>query len=218
MNKQFHALCGIAIKYNFTNMIFSTNGMLLTEKRLGELPAGGRTRYTFAIDYCADPELFEEVRGRKGSWKVIYDNVRASLSNSSHSHFFFSLGDITSYKTLDATITDAAFGKLKSLFADAGGRIVFRRKTFHNSTGLTPGACQQQAGEALSHLPLPLDFSRYRFRWRRSGLLPGFAPADCAWKYSRSTLGFDLARSRFSGAAKESCGTCSVEIQGLPRL
>ncbi len=155
MNKKFHALCGIAIKYNFTNMIFSTNGMLLTENRLDELPAGGGTKYTFAIDYCAAPEFFEEVRGRKGSWQVIYNNIRSSLSNKAHSHLFFDLADITSYKTLDTAINDAEFGKLKSLFADAGRRIRFRQKTFHNSTGLTPVIVNNRQEKRYHTCPYP---------------------------------------------------------------
>ena len=137
MNKKFAALCGIAIDHGFTNMIFATNGMLLSEQRLRELPVSPQTKYTFTIDYCADAEYFEEVRGKKGSWQVIQDNIRASLGNNSQQHLHFQLSDITAYKTHDAEVRRTQFEKLNGLFAGAGGRINFRAKTFHNSTGLT---------------------------------------------------------------------------------
>ncbi len=137
MNKKFHILCEIAIKHGFTNMVFATNGLLLTEERLAQLPSGGRTKYTFSVDYCSDKTYFETVRGRSGSWQAIYDNIQNSLGSAAHSHIFFKVSDITSYKTGDQAIHSAEFAKLKGLFEAAGDRIEFLGKTFHNSAGLT---------------------------------------------------------------------------------
>ncbi len=138
MNKQFHILCSIAHKHNFLNMIFATNGMLLTQERLNELPLPENAKYTFTIDYSADKEYFEHVRGRKGSWQIIQDNIKASLKNRDHTRIFFKVTDITSYKTLDPAANAEAFRNLQKLFESSGDRISFHTKTFHNSAGLTP--------------------------------------------------------------------------------
>jgi radical SAM protein with 4Fe4S-binding SPASM domain len=155
MNKKFAELCGIAIKYNFTNMYFATNGLLLSEDRLGQLPVGGKVRYTFTIDYCADQEYFEDVRGNRQSWKAIYDNIQSSLRNESHSNIFFVLSDITTYKTLDPTITNAEFDKLKNLFAGYESRIKFYSKTFHNAAGLTSKLVKTSSEKRYHLCPYP---------------------------------------------------------------
>ena len=38
-------------------------------------------RYTFTVDYCADTEYFENVRGSKGSWAVIKKNIEQVLAD-----------------------------------------------------------------------------------------------------------------------------------------
>ncbi len=155
MNKKFDQLCAVAIDFNFTNIYSSTNGLLLSENRLECLPRAERVRYTFAIDYSADPEYFEEVRGSKGSWQVILYNILSSLRNGSHSHIYFVLNDITTYKTLNRAVTDAQFEKLRALFQGFGGRIVFRRKTFHNAAGLTAKLVKTSSEKRYHLCPYP---------------------------------------------------------------
>ncbi|MGO9483956.1 MAG: radical SAM/SPASM domain-containing protein [Rhodomicrobium sp.] len=135
MNKYFHELCEIAVMYEFNNMFFATNGMLLTENVLDRLPKGKGIRYTFTIDYCADKEYFDKVRGSKGSWDKVYKNIRSSLDNTFHESIFFMLSDITPFEESDQEKIEENFYKLKYLFGE-GKRIRYHKKTFHNAAGL----------------------------------------------------------------------------------
>ncbi len=155
MNKKFYLLCSIAIEFEFTNMYFATNGLLLNQDRLNRLPIPEEGRYTFTIDYSADPAYFEKVRGSEGSWQTIYDNILSSLRNISHSHIYFVLNDMTAYKTLDKGVRDAQFGKLKALFQGFEDRVAFRRKTFHNAAGLRAKLVRTSSEKRYHLCPYP---------------------------------------------------------------
>lgn len=135
MNKQFHALCAAAIDHGFTNMHFATNGMLLTERSIRQLPTADSVRYTFSIDYAADPAYFERVRGTDGSWAKVKENIDSILAQD-RDDIFVKITDISTYETDDPKELERRFDNLKSLFPSGSHRVSFARRTFHNAAGL----------------------------------------------------------------------------------
>jgi radical SAM protein with 4Fe4S-binding SPASM domain len=155
MNKNFHELCAVALSNGFTNMYFSTNGSLLTTETIDRLPKAEASRYTLAIDYCADQHYFERVRGVDGSWKRILDNIRTSLNNPSHEHIFFVISDISSYDIGEQRKLTENFRALRSLFDKSSGKITFAQKTFHNATGLVEKFGRRTSGKRYRLCPYP---------------------------------------------------------------
>jgi radical SAM protein with 4Fe4S-binding SPASM domain len=117
-------------------MYFATNGMLLTEDIIAKLPTQSGARYTFTIDFAADQEYFEEVRGTRGSWQQIFDNIVRILTDTELTQFYIELSDISTYKFSDPAETDRKFIALRKLVPDPNGRLEVFQKTFHNMTGL----------------------------------------------------------------------------------
>ncbi len=133
MNRQFHKICEVACRWGFTEMDFATNGVLATPSRLQELPRGAR--YRLGIDYCADLEYFERVRGTRGSWERIRRNVLEVIEKDELSHFRVCLKDISSFSITDPKERRLRFEQLKRLFPKSA-KLSFATKTFHNATGL----------------------------------------------------------------------------------
>lgn len=136
MNRRFGELCAAALRHGFSNMYFATNGMLLTEDIIAKLPTQSGARYTFTIDFAADQEYFEEVRGTRGSWQKIFDNIVRILTDTELTQFYIELSDISTYKFSDPAETDRKFIALRKLVPDPNGRLEVFQKTFHNMTGL----------------------------------------------------------------------------------
>lgn len=139
MNRRFSELCEVALKHGFFNMYFATNGMLLTEDILAKLPTHSKARYTFAIDFAADRQYFEEVRGTPNSWQRIVDNITAILCDD-RNQFYVELSDISSYRP-DAT-AQSKFVALRKLIPAPYGRLKVFQKTFHNAAGTFEGRAQ----------------------------------------------------------------------------
>lgn len=135
MNKQFYGLCAAAIEHGFTNMHFATNGMLLTDKAVGQLPTGKDVRYTFAIDFAADPAYFERVRGTLGSWDKVRENIEGIVARD-RDDLLVKVTDISTYETDDREELERRFDNLKALFPRDSNRLTFARRTFHNAAGL----------------------------------------------------------------------------------
>lgn len=133
MNKSFHEHLFLARDYGFTSFHFATNAMLLTLERLHQLPRDG-VKIAMTPDFCSDPEYFEEVRGTKGSWQVILDNLCAALQDDELDHIEFKVTDISSFKIRDRAELDRRFDALRALFP-ASSRISFHRRVFHNASG-----------------------------------------------------------------------------------
>jgi len=136
MNRQFHKICEIALRWGFTEMDFATNGVLCGVNRLQELPY--TARYRLGIDYCADREYFERVRGTPGSWERIRRNLLEALENDELNHIRFCLKDISSFSITDPKERQIRSVHLKELFPK-NPRLSFATKTFHNATGLVKG-------------------------------------------------------------------------------
>ncbi len=130
MNKRFHEICAVGGRHGFTNAYFATNGMLLTEDRIKQLPSD--STYTFTIDYCSDRDYFETVRGTKGSWETVKTNIENILKN--HDHINLEVTDISAFSIEDADIVKANYEALIDLLPDSE-RLKVWTKTFHNATG-----------------------------------------------------------------------------------
>jgi len=154
MNKQFHALCAAAIEFGFRNMHFATNGMLLTDRGVRQLPTGQGVRYTFAIDYAADRGYFEKVRGTPGSWDKIKENILLLLAQD-RSDIAVKVTDISTYEVDDRDELDRRFRDLKALFPAKPGSLSFERRTFHNAAGLVSKLVGATRGKRYHLCPYP---------------------------------------------------------------
>ncbi len=143
MNKRFHELCGVGLEYGFSNMYFATNGMLCTPDRLDSLPKDAK--YTFIIDFCADPDTFEDIRGTRGSWIVVKDNITKILTDDAYAHMSLEVKDISSFNETDPERVQSNFAKMKALFPSSS-RVKFFTKTFHNGTGFMPMKNDKDSG------------------------------------------------------------------------
>ena len=133
MHKNFHRLCEIGVAYGFTNSHFASNGMLCTAEQLLKFPID-KCRFNIAIDFCADKEYFEQVRGTEKSWERVNNNVTALLTNENLSNVHIEMTDISSFSIADKNKLAQNFSRLKELFPK-NQRITFRPRTFHNATG-----------------------------------------------------------------------------------
>jgi radical SAM protein with 4Fe4S-binding SPASM domain len=132
MNRQFHELCEVACRWGFSDIAFATNGSLCTPRRLLELPRAAH--YVLGIDFCADVDHFERVRGPRGSWAHVRRNVLAALADDRLAHIRIRLKDISSFDVSDRREQRVRFRRLQRLFP-ASHRLSFATKTFHNATG-----------------------------------------------------------------------------------
>ena len=133
MNPKFAELCKVGVKYGFTNSHFATNGMLCSPERLAEFPVD-ECRFNLAIDFCADRDYFEEVRGTKNSWERVKNNIDAILRDEKFAKVFIEITDISSFSIADEKQLEENFKALEGTFVQ-NGRIRFRTRTFHNATG-----------------------------------------------------------------------------------
>ncbi|UCE23722.1 MAG: SPASM domain-containing protein [Candidatus Zixiibacteriota bacterium] len=152
LNKDFDELCLIAKEFGFTDQYFATNCLLVTPERARTLPEG--VNYTFTIDYCADPEYFERVRGTAGSWEKIKDNITQMLLDDSLSRIKFVVYDISTFETTDAAKLKESAAKLRRCFPTKG-RIKFLSKTFHNATGLLAMPSEDRPTNRYNLCPYP---------------------------------------------------------------
>lgn len=132
LNQEFEELCAVAREFGFTDQYFATNGLLLTWERAKKLPYD--VNFTFTVDYCADEKYFEQVRGTRGSWEKIRDNITQILLDDSLSNLKFILYDISTFRTEDALSIKQNAAEMRKLFP-TNGRIKYLSKTFHNATG-----------------------------------------------------------------------------------
>jgi MoaA/NifB/PqqE/SkfB family radical SAM enzyme len=133
MNDQFSELVGLSAKYGFTNTYFASNGMLCSVERLLDFPLD-RVRLNIAIDFCANKEYFENVRGTKRSWDRVRANIESILADPRTQNVGLELTDISSYSESDPDRLRESFMALQLLFG-VHKNINFRTRTFHNATG-----------------------------------------------------------------------------------
>lgn len=136
VNKRFHEICAVAARHGFTEMYFATNGMLCTPERLERLP-GGPCSYTFTIDFSADADTFESIRGTPGSWARVGANIRHILNAPTYAHIVIELREISSFSVDDPGLLATREARLREMFP-ANPRLRILSKTFHNACGFLP--------------------------------------------------------------------------------
>lgn len=133
MNKRFAELVHISAEYGFTNTYFASNGMLCSVKRLMEFPLT-KVKLNIAIDFCADKEYFEKVRGTRNSWEQVSQNIKEILRDPRTSNVGLELTDISSFSEKKPESLAHAFVELKKIFGQHDN-IKYHTRTFHNATG-----------------------------------------------------------------------------------
>ncbi len=123
-----------AYQHGFRNIIFSSNGSLLSNEAYQSLFYKDDLYYDVWIDFCADAQYFETVRGFPGSWALIKNNVMEILCQSNNPHLKLHMTDITSFQHNDKEYLKHQFEKLKQLFQSLD-HISFHQRVFHNATG-----------------------------------------------------------------------------------
>jgi radical SAM protein with 4Fe4S-binding SPASM domain len=131
LNKHFVDIVKIAVHYDFTNHMFSTNGLFAIPETLAQLPRDN-VFYTLYIDFCADQYLFEQIRGTPNSWEKVKHNVSAARANVKLSHIQIRITDISNWCEPDSQILAENRRKLSDLFH---GQVVIDYRDFHNMTG-----------------------------------------------------------------------------------
>ena len=132
MNKHFGEIFRLARDYGFTNQYFATNALLLTEKNIRKLPED--VKFTFTIDFCADKQYFESIRGSAKSWERIRQNITRIINDPKLTHITCILSDISTFNVTDPAELSRRHNELKALFPSSG-RLRFHSKGFHNAAG-----------------------------------------------------------------------------------
>ncbi len=158
INKNFPELFEVALKYGFHRFHFSTNGTLCDAKTLRAFPVSHRLSITLAIDFCADPEYFESVRGTKDSWERVVNNIKSLLDAEDLNHVHIELQDIFSFSNSASEELDASFLKLKELFGERE-RLSMFTKTFHNAAGYLESANENSNQHIKRYFGCPYPWS-----------------------------------------------------------
>lgn len=136
VNKRFHEICAVGVRYGFNEMYFATNGMLCTPERLAQLPRAD-CGYTFTIDFSADEATFERVRGTPGSWARVRANIARILADPDYDHITVELREISTFVESDPALIARRERALRGLFPSSR-RLRVRSKVFHNACGFLP--------------------------------------------------------------------------------
>ncbi len=131
VNPHFLELVKMTIENKFFP-IFATNGVLLNRERVNELVAMGPFRAS--IDFSSDENIFETIRGRKGDFGAVFENLRHLIMLAqSNSNIHIDVHDITSFSGADPAISLA---RMRQLFPQKlPSKIRFSSRKFHNFCG-----------------------------------------------------------------------------------
>jgi radical SAM protein with 4Fe4S-binding SPASM domain len=131
VNPHFLELVKIAIENKFFP-IFGTNGVLLNKEKANELIAIGPFRAS--IDFASDEIIFETIRGKKGDFGVVRENLlNLMILAKSNSNIHIDIHDITSFSGADPALSLA---RMRQLFPQKlPSRIRFYSRKFHNFCG-----------------------------------------------------------------------------------
>ncbi len=131
LNKQFLRMIGLAVKAGLFP-IFATNGILLDREKADRLISTGPFRAS--IDFASDKKVFETIRGKKGHFDRVRENLAYLMDESRHNRgIHLDIHDITPYAGVDS---DASLALMRSFFpANLPARIRFDSRQFHNFCG-----------------------------------------------------------------------------------
>lgn len=116
-----------------TCVTVSSNCSLIPEARAKSLIASGLSMV--GTDFCADPELYEEVRA-KGVWRDTLAGIRNLLAaaREAKADFRFVIKDVATHGR-PADLAEAAMEKTRRLFAQDADRVTVMPVYFHNALG-----------------------------------------------------------------------------------
>ena len=154
---------------------FATNGTLLDKEKIDQLVAAGP--FLASIDFASDVEIFEAIRGKKGHFAKLHENLLYLIEKSrTEPGVHLDIHDITSYAGYDP---DRSLDKMRQLFPfDIPSRIKFDYRQFHSFCG---------------HLEATGDKTSYRvcpYPWTQMAVAHhGDCVACCRDTVGRSVLG-----------------------------
>ncbi|HPO14483.1 MAG TPA: radical SAM protein [Candidatus Hydrogenedentes bacterium] len=130
MNKAFPELIKITRQEGFFPR-FSSNGRLLTPDMIERLAPYG---FLASVDFSSDAEVFETIRGRKGDFEIILENLRYLVDKASKEPGVrVEIIDITHFSQGDA---EASLKKMRGLFPEKiPPSVKFWSREFHNFGG-----------------------------------------------------------------------------------
>ena len=135
MNQQFIEFLKIAARLKYI-IKFASNGYLAKKELIDSL-ISSRVRFNICVDFTSDIEIFEKYRGFKGSFEIVYQNLRYLIAKAKETGLIFvDVCDISSYYISEPTELDARFFKLQELFNDLNStRVSFSKRIFHSMAG-----------------------------------------------------------------------------------
>ncbi len=133
LNTKFPNIVAISKDFGFNNTFFATNGTYCNIKTLSKFPLD-EVRLNLAIDFCADKNYFEKIRGTSGSWDRVEKNIRDILETRKTKNVGIVLTDISSFEEQDKKVILDNLSNMKKLFGKSKN-LVYRTRTFHNATG-----------------------------------------------------------------------------------
>jgi len=131
MNKSFVDFIRIANQADLFPR-FSSNGKLLTPAMADELVKCGR--FLAAIDFSSEAEIFDTIRGGKGDYDVVLNNLKYLVDIAIHNpEIKLEIVDISSFSGADPELS---LSKMRAMFpSDLPGNIAFWSREFHNFLG-----------------------------------------------------------------------------------
>lgn len=151
MNKSFPEFIKISNEEGMSPR-FSSNAMLLTPRILDEL---SRFNFSAAVDFSSEPEVFDNIRGKNGDFKIVLDNLRYLVSNAIENPAIgIEIVDITHF----SGVIDKAnsLEKMRSLFpSNLPSNIRFRSRQFHNFGGHLQGEVRNSRLHNYKLCPYP---------------------------------------------------------------
>lgn len=131
LNPNFVELVAITNEFGLTPR-FSSNARLLYPRVIDELvKAGG---FSISVDFAAKKEIFEQIRGKKGDFEPVYENLKYLVEVARKNPKV--KVEIVDISTFAGTEEKSSLREMRSLFPEHLTRnIKFYTREFHNFTG-----------------------------------------------------------------------------------
>lgn len=174
LNPDFVRLIEIAAEAGL-DCVFATNGTLMDPPAIDRMVAAGGFRAS--VDFAADREIFETIRGRKGDYDVVLANLRYLVDCAcTQRRVRVDINDVAPFAGSEP---GASLAQLRALFPRSlPSRVQVTSRTFHNFCG---------------HLKMERDRSRYRlcpYPWTQMAVThEGDCVACCRDTAARSVMG-----------------------------
>ena len=138
INEQFVEFLELAAGLEYI-IKFASNGYL-AKRELIDYLISRRVRMNICIDFTSDNRIFEMHRGFKGSYEVVFGNLRYLIQKAKETGLIFvDVCDISSYYIPEPAKVNARFVKMKELFKDLESPgVSFSRRIFHSMAGTVP--------------------------------------------------------------------------------